>query len=131
MNTTYEYKILIREGHLDTFRHVNNATYLQIFEEARWELFSQKGHGLEEIEQSGIGLVVMEVHLKFLREIRLREQITILTQLVKFEGKVGTIHQSMVAENKEVKATMELKFGLFDLKSRKLVAPTPEWIAEF
>jgi hypothetical protein len=37
----------------------------------------------------------------------------------------------MVAENKEVKATMELKFGLFDLKSRKLVAPTPEWIAEF
>ncbi len=32
----HEYHLLILEKHLDTFGHVNNASYLEILEEARW-----------------------------------------------------------------------------------------------
>lgn len=32
----HEYPVVIREHHLDTFGHVNNAAYLDILEEARW-----------------------------------------------------------------------------------------------
>jgi thioesterase III len=32
----FEQAILIREEHLDTFGHVNNARYLEIFGQARW-----------------------------------------------------------------------------------------------
>ena len=35
----FSYKVKIRESHLDTLGHVNNAVYLVLFEEARWAYF--------------------------------------------------------------------------------------------
>ena len=40
-----EYKILIREHHVDSYGHVNNATYLSLYEEARWEVITPEGFG--------------------------------------------------------------------------------------
>ena len=37
----FEYPVIIREQHLDSYGHVNNATYLQLAEEARWEMMHQ------------------------------------------------------------------------------------------
>ncbi len=127
---THEYSILIRESHLDTFKHVNNATYLELFEEARWEILSQRGLSLEDIERTGIGIVVLEAHIKFLRETRLRERVVVQTQPVQFEGKVGTVQQTMMGPEGEIKATLEIKLGLFDLSSRKLIAPDDNWRAK-
>ena len=50
-NRTHEYPLLIVERHLDTFGHVNNATYLELFEEARWDWLQQNGYGLDEIRK--------------------------------------------------------------------------------
>ncbi len=71
----HEYSLLIRESHLDTFNHVNNAQYLTLFEEARWQVITERGFGLKEIQQSGTGPVVLEASLRFKREIKLREKI--------------------------------------------------------
>ena len=46
-NKIFEYPLTIKEFHLDTFGHVNNATYLQIYEEARWEFINQNGYATE------------------------------------------------------------------------------------
>ncbi len=45
----HEYQLLIHEGHLDSFGHVNNATYLNLFEEARWDWITARGYGLKEM----------------------------------------------------------------------------------
>lgn len=59
----------ILEGHLDTFGHVNNASYLEILEEARWDLITRNGYGLDAVRRLGIGPVVLEAHLRFVREL--------------------------------------------------------------
>lgn len=123
----HNYQLLIQESHLDTFGHINNATYLQIYEQARWELITNNGYGMREIQKAGKSPIILEVNLKFLREIRLRETITVTTELVKYEGKLGQLMQKMLKSSGETASEALFTFGLFDLATRKLIEPTPEW----
>jgi acyl-CoA thioester hydrolase len=121
------YKLLIREFHLDTYGHVNNATYLAMFEEARWEVVTERGYGFKKVHDTGQGPVILEVNLKFMKELRLREEITITTELVDYPGKVGHLKQQMILPDGSVASEAMFTFGLFDLKARKMIEPTPEW----
>src|SRR4051794_16019620 len=117
-NVTWEpgyYEVLIREHHLDTFGHVNNAEYLALLEEARWDLIAQRGYGYAEIHKLGIGPVILEVTLKFMRELHLREKVRISMQVLDYKGKVGHLKQTIESSSGEVKAEAVFKFGLFDL----------------
>ncbi len=38
------YPVTIRETHIDSLGHVNNAVYLTLFEEARWEWITAGGY---------------------------------------------------------------------------------------
>lgn len=121
------YKLLIRESHLDSYGHVNNATYLTMYEEARWEVVTQRGYGFEKVHNSKQGPVILEVNLKFFKELRLREEITITTDLIEYPGKIGRLRQQMLKPDGSVASEAVFVFGLFDLKARKMIDPTPEW----
>lgn len=121
------YKLLIRESHLDTYGHVNNARYLDMYEEARWQLVTDRGYGFKKVHESGQGPVILEVNLKFMKELRLREEITITTELIDYPGKVGRLKQQMIKPDGTVASEAVFVFGLFDLKARKMIEPTPEW----
>lgn len=122
-----KYQLLIREHHLDTFGHVNNATYLEIYEEARWELITGRGYDLKYIHKSGLGPVILEVQLKFIKELRLREEITVTTELVHYNGKIGQLKQQMLKKDGTVASEAFFTIALFDTRERKIVLPTPEW----
>jgi thioesterase-3 len=124
----FRYPVLIREHHLDTFGHVNNATYLEILEEARWEFISSRGFGLKEIQKIGMGPIVLEFQLQFLKELRLRQTITIESQLLSYEGKIGILRQDILNEKNEKCFAAKMTFGLFDTQERKLIPPTPQWL---
>jgi acyl-CoA thioester hydrolase len=128
MAAVLEYQVLIREFHLDTFGHVNNAAYLALLEEARWDVVTRRGYGLAEVQRRQQGPVILEVQLKFLKELRLRETIKITTQVDDYHGKIGKFTQKMVKADGTVAAEAVFTFGLFDLKARRLVEPTPEWL---
>jgi len=123
----FSYPVLIKEIYLDTFGHVNNAMYLTLFEEARWELIAGNGYGVKKIKETGLGPVILEIKLCYLKELRLREEIIIETQMISYEEKIGKLMQKMVRAG-EVCCTAEFVFGLFDLRQRKLVLPTEEWL---
>ncbi|WII72913.1 acyl-CoA thioesterase [Bdellovibrio sp. 22V] len=127
MSEVSSYKVQIKEHHVDSYGHVNNATYLSLYEEARWELITPRGYGFNDIHRLKQGPVILEVHLKFLREIRLRETINITTKLVGYKGKIGQMLQQMVKEDGTVASEALFTFGLFDMKERKLIEPTAEW----
>jgi YbgC/YbaW family acyl-CoA thioester hydrolase len=126
-NSIGTYKLLIREHHLDTYGHVNNATYLSMLEEARWEVVTQRGYGFKKVHESGQGPVILEVNLKFLKELRLREEITITVELVEYNSKIGKLKQQMIKADGTVASEAIFVFGLFDLKARKMIEPTAEW----
>ncbi|MFN8575836.1 MAG: acyl-CoA thioesterase [Candidatus Sericytochromatia bacterium] len=127
-NEVFDYELMIKEFHLDTFGHVNNATYLQIYEEARWELITINNYGIDKIKSTGLGPIVMEINIKYLKELKARDKIKISTQLIDYSTKVGSLKQWITNQNGEICSKMEMKFGLFDTKNRKLVAATDEWL---
>lgn len=124
----HKYTFTVLESHLDTFGHVNNATYLTLFEQARWDLIHNRGFGLEEIKASGLGPTILEANIKYKRELRNRQSITIETWCPEYKGKIGHVHQQMLNEKNEVCAELKLVVALFDVKKRKLVEATPEWL---
>lgn len=125
--TVFYYPLIIKEIYLDTFGHVNNATYLTLLEEARWDLITKNGYGLKKIQETGLGPTILEIKLSFLRELRLREKIIIETQLISYEKKIGILSQKMIRDDK-ICCMAEFKIGLFDTHERKLILPTKEWL---
>lgn len=131
MNMEFEvfsmpYRII--ERHLDTFGHVNNATYLQILEEARWEFITARGYGMDQILESQIGPTILDCHIKFIKELTLRQDVTLYSQALSYDRKIARLRQWIENAEGELCCEAELTIGLFDLKARKLVLPTPEWL---
>jgi acyl-CoA thioester hydrolase len=124
-----QYPLTIREQHLDTFGHVNNAIYLQLYEEARWQLITDGGWGLARIQQEKKGPVVLDLKLDFKAELRNRENIVIKTRFKEMKNKlVFTIEQWMEKEDGKVASTLELSIGIMDLSERRLIIPPADWM---
>ena len=126
-STIFSYPLIIKEMDLDTFGHVNNARYLTLFEDARWDLITKNGYGLKKIQETGFGPTLLEIKLTFLKELCLREAIVIETQIISYERKIGKLSQKMIRDG-EVCCHAEFVMGLFNLVERKLVLPTAEWL---
>lgn len=74
----YEYALAVRGYELDSYGHVNNAVYLNYFEQARWEIFRKLGLA-DHFRQNRMMLVVTEMHVRYSREARLFDELVIRT----------------------------------------------------
>jgi YbgC/YbaW family acyl-CoA thioester hydrolase len=124
-----KFETTIKETQVDMLGHLNNAVYLELFELARWDIIHSRGYGMKKMLELQKGPVLLEVNLKFMREVLTRDVITIKSELVKYEGRVGQILQKMYKEDGVQAAELLVTFGLFDMKTRRLIEPTPEWKA--
>jgi YbgC/YbaW family acyl-CoA thioester hydrolase len=128
MSKNLDYEFTVRESHLDTFGHVNNAEYLRLFEEARWEIITAGGYGLKEIKEKGVGPVLLEVNLKFKKELRLRQRIRIETEIFEQNSKIFIIKQRMVnVKSGDLHSEALYTAGVFDTEKRKLVDIPDDW----
>ena len=127
MGKIFSYPMTIKEVNLDLFGHVNNAEYLVLFEEARWDLIHKNGYGLKKIWETNLGPTILEIKMRFLKELKARDEIVIESELLSYEKKVGKLRQDM-KRGGEVCCSLELTIALFDMKERKLALPTPDWL---
>ena len=125
----HEYPMTILEHHLDTFGHVNNAMYLQLFETARWQWITDGGDGFDTVRKTQQGPTVLECTVKFQRELTNRHSVVIHTRLDDYTGKIGRVNQDIVRSDGEVCCQARFTLALFDLKARRLIAPTDAWLA--
>lgn len=124
---TFYFPVVIQETSLDLYGHVNNANYLKLYEEARWDLITENGFGLERIKELLQGPIILEIKIAFLKEVKNREKIVISSQVLSYDRKICKMLQKMERDG-EVVSTAEVTFGLFDIKTRKLIMPTPAWL---
>ena len=130
MNKIFEYKFQVLEKHLDTFGHVNNATYLELYEEARWDFITKNGYGLDKVQQNKVGPVILDIHLSFKKELKNRENVLVKSQTLDYiNSLVMSLKQEMYKEGGELANTLVMHVGLFDLENRKLIKPTPKWLS--
>lgn len=128
----YRYEHLISETYLDSFGHVNNAKYLELYEQARWDFLAGINFSLEDIQRSRVGLVILNININYHKELRARQKIYIETEFLSYIKKIITIKQVMKnADNDEIVSDFILKGGFFHLDSRKLIIPEQELINRF
>ena len=124
----HQYPILIDESHLDFVGHMNNIAYLEIFEKARWQMITERGYGLKTMNERKQGPVILQINIKFLKEVLLRSKMIVESQTLSYDGKIAKIIQRLVSESGILHCEAELTIGLFDLRERKLVEAGPEWL---
>jgi acyl-CoA thioester hydrolase len=128
-NTVYEYLTTIRELHLDSFGHVNNAVYAELYEEARWDFITKNNFGLERIKELQVGPVILDMRIRFKRELLNRENIVIKSRTsTLISSRIMVLEQIMYKADGKIASEAEFTVGLFDMKERKLVEATPEWL---
>lgn len=129
MNEVFEYKTKILESHLDSFGHVNNANYLKLFEEARWDFITKNGHGLDFVLEKKVGPIILDLNLRFKHELKNREDILIQSQVIEVKSsKIYIIEQKMMREDGKLVAIAQFTAGFFDLQARKLITPEAGWV---
>lgn len=128
-NEIFEFELVIKECHLDSFGHVNNAVYVQLYEEARWDFITKNGFGLEVIQKNQVGPVLLDLQVKFKREIKNREIIKIQSQTREMiNSKMMVLEQKMIKSDGRIASEAVFTVGFFDMKLRKLIDANPSWL---
>ena len=78
----YCFEIQARGNELDSYGHVNNAVYLNYNEQARWDMFRKLGL-LYQFKKDGKKIVIVENQIKYIRQVKLFDEIVIETQMEK------------------------------------------------
>lgn len=119
----HETQFKIRSTQVDSFGHLNNAAYLEIYEWARWEWAEDFGMGLEaQAKEKRIGPAVLHVDLSFFKELVMHETITVRTWVDGNEGLKGFVCQEMIKADGAVASHMRMTFVMFHLDKRRVVS---------
>jgi thioesterase-3 len=126
---TKEVKIKVRGYHLDGYQHVNNARYLEFFEEARWAFF-EESDALKTLQKQNIMFVVVNVNINYRYPASVGQTLVIkskLDNLAEVGSKKSTFQQTIYLENTDtVVCDAVITFVLFDGKTQRAIATTEE-----
>lgn len=82
MSKTYHCSFDVRGYELDSFGHVNHATYISYLEHARWKLLEEEHFGFKEFEQTKRWPVIRHIDATYLKPTYLGEKLDVQTRLV-------------------------------------------------
>ncbi len=92
----------------DIYGHLNNATYLQILEEARSMALAKINFSIKKLMKQKIAIFVIDIHIKYLRQIDFAENI-VVKSYIKNPARVRSIwYQEIYNENGQLCATAEI-----------------------
>lgn len=100
----FEYRFSVRGYELDSYNHVNNAVYLNYFEQARWEIM-RKTSLLDKLLADKIFLVVTEINIRYSKEACLFDNLLITTN-VELTGPYVMFKQRMINEDTGAKLSI-------------------------
>lgn len=115
-------EIKVRGYHCDFYGHVNNARYLEMMEEARWQ-YLEVGLGLEYWSDRALGFVVAGIDIRYKRPAGPGMVLKISTEMTEAEGRSGLIHQVFTdLETGKTVVDAMVTFAVISLKTGRAVA---------
>lgn len=116
--------IKVRGYHLDIYQHVNNARYLEFFEEARWDYFEDHPF-FRGLTDSSLAFVVANINISYRRPAFAGETIRILTKMASIGNKSAKIMQQAFllkdGQLADLIADVQVTFCLMDQDSQKAI----------
>jgi acyl-CoA thioester hydrolase len=122
-------RVAVRADDLDVNGHVRGAAYLAYADHARWALVQAAGVSFDELKAAGLGPVNLETTVRFHRELRVGDELDILTTFSYGDGKTSRVHQQLRrVSDGELAAEAVSVSGMLDLNTRRLVSdPASRW----
>ena len=105
----------VRGFHCDAYGHVNNARYLEFFEEARWAGL-EAADLLPRFKALGLQFFIVEINLQFKRAVLPGLNIEIHTFLGDVGRKTITFHQQIWQDGNRM-TEARITFVLYDVKA--------------
>lgn len=96
----YLTEIKVRGYHADFYGHVNNARYLEFFEEDRWANF-ESVLDLRKFATSGFVFLVVNININYRKAVGVGETILVSTVLEKVGNKSCVLRQEIVLKDTE------------------------------
>jgi acyl-CoA thioester hydrolase len=120
MADVFSVRVKVRGYELDTQGHLNWAEYLHYAEHARWECLAAAGITQEGLLATGFGPVVIDVSVRFKRELRGGDEVDVSCAFVFDGGPTYRIVQDFRRPDGQLAAALTSTTGLLDLRERKL-----------
>jgi thioesterase-3 len=113
--------IKVRGYHLDLFRHVNNARYLEFLEEARWS-FLEGANNLDLLEKQNYAFAVVNININYRRPAYMGEMLRIATTMKSIGARSCVMHQLVTLKDTDtVVADADVTFVIVDTQAEKAV----------
>ena len=120
----------IEPAWIDYNGHLNVAYYNVLFDRAIDEFYLPIGLGPDYLKESKHSTMVVESHVRYLREVHLGAPLRVTAQLIGFDAKRFHVYQEMLhAEEGWVSATCETMTVHVDMTAKKVAAFPPSIMA--
>jgi acyl-CoA thioester hydrolase len=112
--------VVVRGYETDANGHLNHAVYHQYGEHARTETLRAAGVEVAPLAAAGLGPVILETRVRFLAELRLGDEVAVVTT-VRFGAGKSFRMDAEIRRGDTVAATLTGVMGILDHASRRLV----------
>ena len=111
--------IKVRGYHLDLYRHVNNARYLEFLEEARWSFLESEG-SLDYLQDQGYTFALVNININYRRAAYLGEVLEIATSVKSIGNRSCVMHQLVTLQGEgTVVADADVTFVIVDTRTER------------
>ena len=125
-------KSIIRFQDCDPYAHLNNGRYLDYFMNARedqlWKTYDFNIY--EYSRTTGLGWVVTQNQIAYLRPALLMEEVSMESQLIDSKSKFAMVEMRMYDSDRKLKALLWAQFVHVDIRAGKSV-PLSEELQQF
>ena len=94
MAEQFSVPVTVRGYETDMQGHLNQSVYLQYAEHARWAMLHAAGISQTELIGKGVGPVVLETNIRYLRELRAGDEVEVTCGFAWGEGKSFRVEQT-------------------------------------
>lgn len=131
-SNTFTQPVAMRWADLDPNGHVRHSVYYDWGTMARVTFLESEGVGLQWLASQGLGPILFREEARFLREIRMSDQLRIDVRLAGASPDVRKWRmRHNIYKGDEVAAVIEVDGAWMDLRARKIVPAPPELVRAF
>ena len=113
-------RIKVRGYHTDFYGHVNNARYLEFYEENRWA-WLERALDLRQWMEKGLTFAVVNININYRQALVVGTTIEVRGRLERISGRSGTIRQEIInAGTGQVASDALVTFVIIDKNGRAL-----------
>jgi acyl-CoA thioester hydrolase len=99
---TTECELQVRTYECDSYRHVNNANYLNYLEYARYDFLKQVGFDYPAAIEAGYGVFIARVEIDYKKPAKVDDKLRIISRPIKKGAASGIIAQEILCGENEI-----------------------------